>query len=134
MESLFEQVKLPKVNTFSPNVLAYIGDSVYELFIRHIILSGGNKPMFKLHEEAKRFSSGKGQVAIYEKIKDDFTEKEEVMFKKGRNSKVGSYSKNLELAEYKIATGIECVFGYLYVTGEIDRITELILKGINYEQ
>ncbi len=133
MDTLFEQVKLPKVNTFSPNVLAYIGDSVYELFIRHIIISGGNKPMFKMHGEAKHYSSGKGQVAIYEKIKGDFTQQEEIMFKKGRNSKAGSYSKNLELAEYKIATGLECVFGYLYVTGNTERITELILKGIKDE-
>lgn len=134
MDNLFEQVKLPKVNTFSPNVLAYIGDSVYELFIRHIVLSGGNKQMFKIHEEAKRYSSGKGQVTLYEKIKGDFTQTEEIMFKKGRNSKPGSYSKNLELAEYKIATGLECVFGYLYVTGDTKRITELILKGIKDEQ
>ncbi len=134
MEKLFLDVPMPKANVFSPNTLAYIGDCVYELHIRHLVLSSGNKPVQKIHNEVKSYVSAKGQVKLYEKIKDMLTEKEAMMFKKGRNSKVGSYSKNLELGEYKIATGLECLVGYLYVTGDIDRITELLLAGINRKE
>ncbi len=133
MDSLFKKVPLPKTNTFSPNVLAYIGDSVYETWVRHIVLSGGNKPMNKVHNDVKTYVSGKGQVQVYDKIKDILTDEEKLMFKKGRNSKVGSFSKNLQLKEYKIATGLECVIGYLYMSGNTERITSLILKGIKDE-
>ncbi len=130
MNSLFENLPMPKANVFSPNNLAYIGDCVYELHIRHMLISSGNKPVKKLHNEVKDYVNAKGQVKVYENIKDMLTEEESLMFKKGRNSKVGSFSKNLKMSEYKTATGLECLIGYLYVKGDLARLSELILAGV----
>ncbi len=131
MNLLFE--KFENINTYTPNVVAYIGDSVYEVAIRSAVISAGNRPMKKIHNDVKSYVSGKGQIKIYEIIKPYLNEEEKDFFRKGRNAKVGSYSKSLELAEYKVATGFECIIGYLYLMGKIDRINYLIKKGISDE-
>lgn len=109
----------------SPLNLAFIGDCVYEMLVRETLVAKANRPVNDLHRESVKFVSAKAQTAAYEKIKDMLTEEETAQFKRGRNAKTGHCPKSATGAEYHAATGIESLFGYLYINGRLDRIKEL---------
>ena len=109
----------------SPLNLAFIGDCVYEMLVRESIVADANRPVADLHRESVNFVSAKAQVAAYDIIKDSLTEEETAVFKRGRNAKVGHNPKSASQGEYHIATGIEALFGYLYLTENEQRIKEL---------
>ena len=109
----------------SPLNLAFIGDCVYEMLVRETLVAKANRPVNDLHRESVKFVSAKAQTAAYEKIKDMLTEEETAQFKRGRNAKTGHSPKSPPGAEYHTATGIESLFGYLYINGRLDRIKEL---------
>ena len=107
----------------SPLNLAFIGDCIYEILVRET-----NRPVNDLHKESVKYVSAKAQTVAFEKIKDDLTEDELAIFKRGRNAKVGHSPKSATDGEYHCATGVEALFGYLYLNNEIDRIKELFSK------
>ena len=107
----------------SPLNLAFIGDCIYE-----ILVLDANRPVNDLHKESVKYVSAKAQTVAFEKIKDDLTEDELAIFKRGRNAKVGHSPKSATDGEYHCATGVEALFGYLYLNNEIDRIKELFSK------
>ncbi len=109
---------------YSPLTLAYLGDCVYELLVREYLVNKGNKPNGKLHDEATRFVSSAGQSEAFFVIKPMLTEEEMVMFKRGRNAH-SVPNKNNNADEYRRATGLETLFGYLQLCGDLDRIGEL---------
>lgn len=109
----------------SPLNLAFIGDCVYEMLVRETLVAKANRPVNDLHRESVKFVSAKAQTAAFEKIKDMLTEDEEAQFKRGRNAKTGHMPKSATGAEYHTATGIEALFGYLYINDRLDRIKEL---------
>lgn len=111
--------------TLSPLNLAFIGDCVYEMLVRETLVAKANRPVSDLHRESVKYVSAKAQTAAYEKIKDMLTEKEAAQFKRGRNAKTGHMPKSATGAEYHTATGVEALFGYLYLTEQTDRIKEL---------
>lgn len=111
----------------SPLNLAFIGDCVYEMLVRETLVADANRPVNDLHKESVRYVSAKAQTAAYEKIKDCLTDDEITVFKRGRNAKVGHSPKSATEGEYHCATGIEALFGYLYLTEQLDRIKELFL-------
>ncbi|MBE6720011.1 MAG: ribonuclease III [Ruminococcaceae bacterium] len=109
----------------SPLNLAFIGDCVYDMIVREMLVKEANRPVNDLHKESVKFVSAKAQTAAYDKIKDRLTEEEAAIYKRGRNAKVGHNPKSASQGEYHIATGIEALFGYLYLTEQQDRIREL---------
>jgi len=109
----------------SPLNLAFIGDCVYEMLVRESLVLDANRPVKDLHRESVKYVSAKAQTEAYFKIKDSLSEKEEAIFKRGRNAKVGHSPKSASQSEYHIATGVEALFGYLYLTENRARISEL---------
>jgi len=109
----------------SPLNLAFIGDCVYEMLVRERLVAEAMRPVNELHRESVKFVSAKAQTAAYEKIKDILTDEEEAVFKRGRNAKVGHSPKSATGGEYHTATGMEALFGYLYLTSQEKRLREL---------
>lgn len=109
----------------SPLVLAYIGDAVYELLARTRVVSLGNAPVNKMNIKARQIVNAKAQSDVFFVIQGKLTEEELAVFKRGRNATSYTHPKNMNLTDYRHATGLEAVFGYLYLSGKHDRITEL---------
>lgn len=109
----------------SPLNLAFIGDCIYEILVRETLVCSANRPVNDLHRESVKFVSAKAQTEAFTKIKDLLTEEETAQFKRGRNAKTGHSPKSATDAEYHTATGVEALFGYLYLTEQTDRIKEL---------
>lgn len=109
----------------SPLNLAFIGDCVYEMLVRENLVLDANRPVNDLHKESVKYVSAKAQTVAFEKIKDVLTQEEMYFYKRGRNAKVGHNPKSATQGEYHIATGIEALFGYLYLSQQENRIKEL---------
>lgn len=114
-----------QLRTISVLGLANIGDSVYELLVRTWLCSQGNKSSKDLHRQTVSFVKAPAQASAAAKLLDVLSEEELSAYKRGRNAKVNSVPKNADLADYHAATGLETLFGYLYLKGEKDRINEL---------
>lgn len=112
----------------SPLNLAFIGDCIYEILVREMLVTNANRPVNDLHKESVKFVSAKAQTEAFEKIKGILTEEETAIYKRGRNAKVGHSPKSASEGEYHCATGVEALFGYLYLTEQTDRIKELFSK------
>jgi len=127
-----EALDLPDtdIKTYSPLVLAYIGDSIYDLVIRTSVVVNGNAPVNKLHKRVTKLVQASAQADLYFKIKDQLSEEEMVVFKRGRNAKSVTSAKNAGIVEYRTATGLEALLGYLYLTNQLDRMLELIKQGL----
>jgi ribonuclease-3 family protein len=117
-------------NEYSPLVLAYIGDAIYEVYVRTMIISKGNTAVNNMHKEAKKYVKASEQARIYHTIEAILTESEMSVFKRGRNAKSFTVPKNAVLSDYKHATGLEALVGYLYIDGQLERLMELLDKGI----
>lgn len=112
----------------SPLNLAFIGDCIYEIMVRESLVAEANRPVSDLHRESVKYVSAKAQTNAYEKIKDMLTQEETAVFKRGRNAKTGHLPKSASESEYHCATGLEALFGYLYITEQTQRIKELFSK------
>lgn len=121
------------LRTFSPLTLAYIGDAIYEVVIRTILVHEGNAPVNKLHKRASNLVKASAQKEIFQRIRDELSEEEMGVFKRGRNAKSFTSAKNATIGEYRIATGLEALMGYLYLDNRMDRLIELIKKGLEKE-
>ena len=120
------QLKDTDIRTYSGLTLAYIGDAIYELVIRTILVEKGNMQVNKLNNRASRLVKASAQSAMIEKLTPFLTEAEVAVYKKGRNGKPNTKAKNASMADYKRATGFEALMGYLYLTEQWDRMLELI--------
>ncbi|WP_054742529.1 Mini-ribonuclease 3 [Cellulosilyticum ruminicola] len=119
-----------KANSYSPLALAYIGDGVYEMFVRTYVINKGNAPVNKMHKASRELVRASAQAKIYYLIEDALTDAEMAVLKRGRNAKSISVPKNGDVTEYRHATGLEALIGYLYIDGQIERIKELIDLGL----
>lgn len=119
------------IRSFSPLTLAYIGDAVYEIVIRTIIVEKGNAPVNKLHHKASSLVKAVAQKAAMEKILPLLTEEEEAVYKRGRNAKSYTSAKNASVIDYRIATGLEALMGFLYLMGRNERMLELVKIAVN---
>ena len=108
-------IERKEATEFSPLVLAYIGDAVYELIIRSILVSMGNRPVNKLNKDATSLVKASAQSEIIKLISDSLSDKEYTVFKRGRNSSPHTMAKNASMSDYKHATGFESLIGYLYL-------------------
>lgn len=115
-------------NLYNGMSLAYIGDAVYEIYVRQYALSIGLTKVNNMHKKVVEFTSGEAQAKIIKGFLNDniLTEEEISIYKRGRNSHVNSNRKNIDLANYLDATGFEALIGYLYLSGKIDRLEELL--------
>ena len=120
-----EQQDRQKFAMYSPLTLAYVGDGIYEILVRTYLVQQENLPVNKLHRRAKGFVAACSQSAYMEYLLPLLTEEEEGVYKRGRNAKSHTTAKNMTLADYKRATGMEALFGYLHLTGQKERIEEL---------
>ncbi|OGO78180.1 MAG: Mini-ribonuclease 3 [Clostridiales bacterium GWB2_37_7] len=126
-ELLIENKKLSAtdIRMFNPLVLAYIGDSVYDTFIRTMLVSGGSIQVDKLHKKAIKFVQAKAQAEIIEQLQHILTEDERDVVRRGRNTKSNTAPKNADINDYRYATGFEALVGYLYLTGDLKRLMEI---------
>ena len=121
-----ESVKNIDPSQYSPTVLAYLGDAVYELIIREMLVREGNRQVQKLHREATEYVSARAQAEHAEAIMDRLTDEEKSVYKRGRNANAHGAPKNQELSDYRKSTGFEAVLGWLYLKGDMERILELV--------
>ena len=119
------------IRSFSPLTLAYIGDAVYEIVIRTIIVEKGNAPVNKLHHKASSLVKAVAQKAAMEKILPLLTKEEEAVYKRGRNAKSYTSAKNASVIDYRIATGFEALMGFLDLMGRNERMLELVKIAVN---
>lgn len=119
------------IRTYSPLVLAFIGDSVYDLIVRTVVVEQGNTHVNLLHKRCSRLVRADAQAAMVDRLLPFLSEEETAAYKRGRNAKVGSKSRNASLAAYKKATGFEALMGYLYLEHKMERILELVKLGLN---
>ena len=119
------------IKTFSPLTLAYIGDSIFDLIIRTTVVENGNAPVNTLHKRSSKMVQASAQAELYHLIKDTLTEEETAIYKRGRNAKSFTSAKNAGIVEYRTATGLEALIGYLYLTDQMDRVIELIKPVID---
>lgn len=124
-------IERKEATEFSPLVLAYIGDAVYELMIRSILVSMGNRPVNKLNKDATSLVKAAAQSEIVKLISDNLSEEEYTVFKRGRNSSPHTMAKNASMSDYKYATGFEALIGFLYLDNRCDRALELVKLGID---
>ena len=119
------------IRTYSPLPLAYIGDAVYELIFRTMMVGKGNMPVNKLNGLTVRYVKAPAQALLVESILGELTEEELTVYKRGRNSKPYSMAKHATVEEYKKATGLEALGGFLYLKDRTARILELIQIGLH---
>lgn len=118
------------VRGYSPLTLAYIGDAVYELMIRTMVVTSANAPVNKLHKKSSLLAKAPAQSAMAEALQPVFTEEELAVYKRGRNAHSYTKAKNATTGDYRRATGFEAVFGYLYLKGDMRRVKELFRLAV----
>ncbi len=115
---------------YNPLLLAYIGDAVYEIFIRHYLIAHGVVRPQDLQKKAVRFVSAFAQAHVYRALENSLTDEEKCILKRGRNAKSGSIPKNAKVSDYRQSTGLEALIGYLYLKKEEQRLHELMRTAI----
>lgn len=121
---MLQPIDKKTASSYSSLTLAFLGDSVFEILVRHKILLNGDKKIDKLNSIKVGIVCAKFQAKVVPHILKLLSDEELAIFKRGRNSKCHA-PKNTDILDYKLATGLECLFGYLYLIGEEKRIDEL---------
>ncbi len=128
MKEMF-QLGEQEINSYSPLVLAYVGDCVYELIVRTLLVGQSNCPVRKLHKKATVYVKAKAQADMIMAVQEELTEEEQDVYRRGKNAKSHTVPKNASLGDYRKATGMEAVIGYLYLKKDVERALELIKLG-----
>lgn len=133
---LLEQIKATfecgkvDVRAYSPLTLAYIGDAVYDVVIRTVVVERANRAANELHKRTIKYVQAGAQAAMIEALLEELTEDEVAVYKRGRNAKSYTSAKNASIQDYRKATGFEALMGFLYLTGQTERMLYLIKAGI----
>lgn len=114
------------IRTYSPLTLAYIGDAIYDLVIRTIVVERGNRSANHLHKKTVTYVNARVQAKMMDVLEEELTEEEQAVYHRGRNAKSYTSAKNASIIEYRKATGLEALCGYLYLQGEQERMLTLI--------
>lgn len=125
------QLQLKNPNELNPLTLAYVGDAIYELFIRQHVVAKGGKPNI-LHRRTISYVSSKAQAKIIHGLLPILNEKEQEIVRRGRNAKSYTTPKNANMIDYRYSTAFEALIGFLYLSNENERLKELIKMAINY--
>ena len=129
IEQFFGESKL-KPEQYSALGLAYIGDCVYDLIIRTIVIDLGNGKVKNFHRITSSIVKATSQAKLMKVIMVDLTQEEEAVYRHGRNTKSATSAKNASIVDYRVATGFEALIGYLYLKHEMLRALELVKKGL----
>jgi len=124
------EIKQKDICQVHPLVLAYIGDSVYEVFIRTLVVCEGNATVNRLHRRSTGFVKAKAQCDIVHRIMNLLSPEEQDIVRRGRNAKSGTIPKNADVTEYKYATGFESLIGYLYLKKDYNRLIEIMKMSV----
>lgn len=124
----FEEIDI--IN-YSPLTLAYIGDGIYEIVIRTMIVEQANCQVNKIHKAASELVKAQTQAQLAFLIMDELNEKEIKIYKRGRNAKAVTRAKNASMSDYRTATGFEALMGWLYLTGQSERMLMLVKMGLD---
>ena len=130
MQEVF-QMKEVDVHSYSPLTLAYIGDSIYDLIIKSLVINQGNRQVNKLHKETGMYVQASTQSLMMRAMQEELTEEEHAVYKRGRNAKSVSPAKNQSITDYRRATGFEALLGYLYLKKEWKRMLDLVKIGLD---
>ena len=125
MDGLYPQLPLKEVNQINMLALAHVGDAVYELLVRGMLCSEKNAPVMQLHRLTVEKVRAEAQAEAVKKILPLLSEGEQAVYRRGRNTKVNSAPHHAEIGQYHAATGLEALFGWLYLQGKTARIGEL---------
>ena len=115
---------------YSPLVLAYIGDAVFELFIRTKVVNHGSMQVNKMHKKSASLVKAETQANLIKVLEETLTEEEHAVYKRGRNARSASIAKHATMIDYRMATGFEALMGYLYLTGQYERMFTLVHDGL----
>ena len=118
------------VRTYSPLVLAYIGDAVYELMIRSKVINHGSMQVNKMHKHSAALVKGSAQAQLIKALQEELTEEELAAYKRGRNAKSATMAKHATMIDYRMATGLEALVGWLFLTEQYARLVELVSRGL----
>lgn len=119
------------IRNYSPLKLAYLGDAVYEIILRTIVLEHMGGPVKKMHAKTSSFVNAKAQSDLVQAMAEYMTQEEENVYRRGRNAKASSVAKNADVHDYRNATGLEALFGYLYLKGELARAISLLKNAMD---
>lgn len=118
------------IKAYSPLTLAYIGDCIYDVIIRTVVVERGNRTANKLHKTTVKYVNAGTQAAMIEALQEHLTQEEVAVYRRGRNAKSYSTAKNATVGDYRKATGMEALLGYLYLTDRLERAIELVKQGL----
>jgi len=127
------QGKMLDANQYGALTLAYIGDCVYEMYVRSYLIADADHKVNALHKKASGMVCAASQADFYHKIESMLTEEEQAVFHRGRNTK-SQVPKNAVLSDYRTATGVEALLGYLYLRGQNERISQLMTHLFSNEK
>jgi len=122
-----------KMNTaadYSPLVLAYMGDAVWELIVRMKIVREGNRQVNRMHHDAVRYVKAEAQARMIRLIEPELTPREAGVYRRGRNAHSNTMAKNASMIDYRMATGFEALVGYLWLNGEEERMMSLLRLAV----
>ena len=125
------ELKEVDIQSYSPLALAYIGDSIYDLIIKTMVMNEGNAPVQKLHKKTSSLVQASTQSRMMRTIQEHLTEEEHGIYKRGRNTKSVSPAKNQSVTDYRRATGFEALMGYLYLRKDWKRMLDLVKIGLD---
>ncbi len=131
-ESLINDVLSSKeAYQYSPLALAYIGDSILDLLVKTYYVKNSNKQTYKYHKDVCNIVKAVNQAQFVDSIIEELSEDEQDIYKRGRNATTHSKAKNATMSEYRKATGLEALFGYLYLKGDMNRVSGFVDRMIN---
>ena len=119
------------LRTYSPLTLAFVGDCIYDLILRTVIVERHNASPNRLHREKSRLAKAPSQAEMAEALQEHLTPEEETVYRRGRNAKSHTTAKNASVLDYRKATGLEALYGYLYLSGQEERLLELIRLSLD---
>lgn len=134
---LLEQIKKQfackevDIRSYSPLTLAFLGDCVFEIVIRTVIVERGNRPPNRLHKDKAKIVNAVTQARMIEVLEEELTAEELSVYHRGRNAKSYTSAKNADITDYRKATGLEALCGYLYLNGQMNRVLELLQSGLH---
>ena len=126
-----QNLEAKQIQMRAPIALAYVGDTVFDLYLRTLLVSRTELPPKELHQHASRYANAASQAAMIKNIEHILTEEEHAVFRRGRNAKSYTVPKHAKLIDYRLATGFEALLGYLYLSGNEERLIEIIKAAVS---
>ena len=123
-------IKDVDIRTYSPLTLAYVGDGIFDIVIRSVVVGKGNTKASQLHKHTSSIVKAHTQAVMIEALEPHLTKEEADIYRRGRNAKSPTMAKNATMADYRKATGLEALMGYLYLSDDFERVVELTKLGV----